>query len=172
MIIKLFGMFGKNLFSVNKLDYAKGKRPKVDCILCAVSDNNKLVDNLTIYEAAHFIVSVNLYPYNTGHIMIFPKRHLLDIREYTDEEILEIEFLTKTSMNILEEVYKPSGFNVGYNIGENSGASIPHLHRHIIPRYYNEIGVIDIIGGAKIIVEDPVLTKEKLIPIFREKLDK
>lgn len=162
-------MIEKNLFSINKLDYAKGKRPKVDCILCAVAGKNNFVDDLTIYQTDLFVVSVNLYPYNTGHIMVFPKRHILDIREYTSEEELEVELLTKGSMDILESVYRPSGFNVGYNIGEHSGASIAHLHRHIIPRYINEIGVIDIIGGAKIIVEDPVVTKEKLIPLFAKR---
>lgn len=163
-------MIYNNLFTCNKLEYAKGKRPNVDCILCAISDRNCSVVDLTIYETDLSLISINLYPYNTGHIMIFPKRHITDIRQFTEEEEKDVNKLTLISMDILEEVYSPSGFNVGYNIGENAGASIPHLHRHIIPRYINEIGVIDIIGGAKIIVEDPTVTKEKLSPLFKKKL--
>ncbi len=155
-------MFRQNLFSVNKLDYTKGDRPDVDCILCAVAENNEKVMDLTIYQTENFVITVNLYPYNTGHLMVFPKKHVLDIRELNDENVIEMENLTKICMDILEKIYRPDGFNLGYNIGMNSGASIAHLHRHIIPRYRNEIGVIDIIGGAKIIVEDPLVTRDKV----------
>ena len=156
-------MFRENLFSINKLNYTKGERPEVNCILCAVSKRDKLVIDLTIQETENFLVTVNLYPYNTGHLMIFPKIHITDLRNMDAGQSAEMEILTKKFMNIIEKVYHPDGFNIGYNIGENSGASIPHLHRHIIPRYKNEIGVIDIIGGAKIIVEDPVVTRDKII---------
>ncbi len=162
----------KNLFTINKLAYTRGDRPKVDCILCAVAEKNQFVNDLSIYHTHLSVVSVNLYPYNTGHVMIFPKRHLLDIREYTQEEFMEVEELTRLSMDILDEVYYPRGFNVGYNIGQDSGASIAHIHRHVIPRYQNETGVIDIIGGAKIIVEDPLITRDKLSKIFHARLDK
>lgn len=163
-------MFFKNLFTVNKMEYARGERPDVECILCAVAEKNNITVDLVIHETDLTLISVNLYPYNTGHLMVFPRRHILDLREYTDEEIKEVEYFTRISMDVLDDVYSPSGFNLGYNMGHHSGASIPHIHRHIIPRYINEIGVIDIIGGAKIIVEDPVITKEKLLEKFKNKL--
>jgi ATP adenylyltransferase len=164
-------MFKKNLFTTNKLLYTRGERPKVDCILCAISEKTNIVTNLTVYETDLMIISINLYPYNTGHLMIFPRRHLIDIREYSKDEMVEVEKLTHTAMNVLDSVYHPRGYNIGYNIGQDSGASIPHIHRHIIPRYQNEIGVIDIIGGAKIIVEDPVVTRDKLKKEFLNKVN-
>jgi ATP adenylyltransferase len=98
--------------------------------------------------------------------MIFPKRHVVDVRELKEGEVLEIHRLAKMSLDILDELYKPSGYNLGYNIGSFSGASIEHIHLHIVPRYRNELGFIDIIGGSKIIVEEPSLTKEKLWEAF------
>jgi len=160
-------MINSNLFTVNKLAYATGNRPEVECILCAIVDKDPKVTDLIVYEGNNALVCVNLYPYNTGHVMVFPKRHLTDIRQYNEKELLEIEDLSKRCMDALDILYKPSGFNIGYNIGNNSGASIAHLHRHVIPRYLNEIGVIDIIGGAKIIVEDPIITKNKFIEVFK-----
>ena len=69
-------------------------------------------------------------------------------------------------MDILDKEYMPQGFNIGFNIGEASGASIAHLHRHIVPRYKNELGFIDIVGGAKIYIEDPKETVKKIKKSF------
>ncbi len=156
-----------NLFNFSKIEYIRGKkRPTVDCILCAIKDKNPEVDSLDVYSTRFSTVCVNLYPYNSGHLLIFPNRHIEDIRKLTDEEILDIEHLTQKSINILEKLYLPAGFNIGYNLGHQSGASISHIHRHIVPRYPNEIGFIDIIGGAKIIIEDPQMTMVRLREAF------
>jgi ATP adenylyltransferase len=101
--------------------------------------------------------------------MIFPNRHVIDPRELTDEEVNELNQLQNLTLDVLEEVYQPKGFTVGYNIREASGASILHLHLHIVPRYYNELGFLDIIGGSKIIVEDPKETQEKLKQAFSKR---
>jgi ATP adenylyltransferase len=157
-----------NLFAA-KLNYVKGKRPKVRCILCSIGKRSPKVKNLVVYETEGFTIALNLYPYNVGHLMIFPKRHVIDVRTLKKEEVLEIHRLAKMSLDILDELYKPSGYNLGYNIGSFSGASIEHIHLHIVPRYRNELGFIDIIGGSKIIVEEPSLTKEKLWEAFERR---
>lgn len=157
-----------NLFNFNKIEYIKGRKtPHVNCILCAIRDKNPKVTNLEIIRTKLSIVCVNLYPYNSGHLIIFPQKHLVNIRELSDEEAMDIEILTRIALDIMDNLYSPSGFNIGYNMGSNAGASIPHLHRHLVPRYSNESGFIDIIGGAKIIIEEPHRTMERFKKAFK-----
>lgn len=157
-----------NLFSTHKLEYIKGDKLKVDCILCSIIGKEESVEKLLIYEGRYAVVSVNKYPYNSGHLLIYPRRHITDYRELSVREEREICSLLRASLNILDKKYSPSGYNIGYNIGEFSGASLSHLHMHIIPRYRNELGFIDIIGGAKIIVEDPYQTMKELKKAFAD----
>ena len=147
-----------NLFVPNKLAYAKGERPDVPCILCAALAGDERVTGLVATETERFGILANLYPYNPGHLMVVPKRHVEDVVDLDSEEVLELHDVQVQVMTLLRDLYTPSGFNVGYNIGASSGASIPHLHLHIVPRHRSEQGFIDIIGGAKIIVEDPHVT--------------
>jgi ATP adenylyltransferase len=94
--------------------------------------------------------------------MIFPKRHIRKIDELTKDEAAELHELLVKTISILDEEFNPSGYNIGYNLGENSGASIAHLHKHIVPRYENEVGFLDVLSGTRIIVSDPVDTHERL----------
>ncbi|MBD3181022.1 HIT domain-containing protein [Candidatus Poribacteria bacterium] len=153
----------KNLFVPGKLEYARGKnRPDVDCILCAIVAESDKVEKLEVYRSELFVVSLNIYPYTPGHMMVFPKRHVKDIRELTDEEITELHIVRKLCLDVLDQIYTPHGYNLGYNMGDAAGASIQHLHLHIVPRYHKETGFIDIIAGAKIIVEDPNVSLAKI----------
>jgi len=163
-------MFKKNIFVVGKRDYILGiDRPQVECILCTVLfGDHPGVKNLSIWEDSLLAVSANLYPYNAGHLLLFPRRHLTDIREMTDEESLRMIQLTRHSMDILDRTYAPHGYNLGYNIHDASGASIEHLHQHVIPRYPKELGFVDVVAGAKIIIEDPQVTMNKLRQAFSE----
>ncbi|MFW6138916.1 MAG: HIT domain-containing protein, partial [Spirochaetota bacterium] len=72
------------------------------------------------------------------------------------------------TLDILDRLYSPCGYNIGYNIGSFAGASISHVHMHVIPRYENELGFIDIVGGAKILVEDPTKTMQRLKQAFKQ----
>ena len=159
----------ENLFVPNKMSYAKGQnRPDVACILCAIVERNDKVERLEVHRTELFTISLNLYPYSPGHLLIFPNRHIVDKRELRSDEVLHLHELEGMSFEALTRAYQPRGFNVGYNMGESSGASIPHLHLHVVPRYTKELGFMDIIGGARIIIEDPIVTQEKLVKIFQE----
>jgi ATP adenylyltransferase len=160
----------RNLFVPNKLDYTRHQQSsETDCILCAIVRGEPQVTNLVVGRLEGFLASLNLYPYNPGHLIVFPERHLLDIRELSDREILDCFSLVKICMEVLDKLYQPQGYNLGCNIGAVSGASITHLHQHVVPRYPRELGLIDIIGGARVIVEDPTTTREKLISAFQER---
>ena len=159
----------QNLFVPNKMSYAKGKnRPDVACILCAIVEKDEKVERLEVHRTELFTISLNLYPYSPGHLLIFPNRHVIDMRELRSEEVLHLHELQCLSFAVLTHAYQPRGFNVGYNMGESSGASIPHLHLHVVPRYPRELGFMDVIGGARIIIEDPNATQEKLEQLFKE----
>lgn len=156
-----------NLFVPGKMSYARGvTRPDVECILCAIVDGSDQVVQLDVYRSELFIVALNLYPYAPGHLMVFPQQHVTDIRMLDDEEVMELHRLQNLCLDVLEELYTPHGFNLGYNLGKASGASIEHLHLHIVPRYSRETGFIDIIGGSKIIVEDPNITLSRVREAF------
>ena len=101
--------------------------------------------------------------------MIFPRRHLADIRQFTQEEVLAMHRLQERSMHALEALYNPRGFNIGFNVGQASGASIEHIHCHVIPRHRNEIGLVEMISqGSRVLVEDPMETREKLREVLDE----
>ncbi len=150
------------LFNTEKIKYVKGKKPKVDCILCAIRDRNPGVTVLEVFRTARFIVSVNLYPFNPGHVMVFPVRHVESFTDFTDDEALEMHHLTTKMIDALNDEFHPSGFNIGCNLGNGSGASIAHVHQHIVPRYDNEVGFLDVLSGTRVVVSDPVDVMERL----------
>jgi ATP adenylyltransferase len=158
----------KHLFVPSKKDYIRGKRPSVDCILCAIIAHDKRVVDSGIFSTPLMTVALNLYPYNPGHLMIFPNRHIEKIEELSRDEEIEMHRLTVLAIKILLKYFQAQGFNIGYNLGESSGASVKHLHRHIVPRYKNELGFVDILSGSKIFVEDPKHVLEKLRQAFRQ----
>ena len=152
----------KNLFVPSKGEYVKGKRPAVECILCSIMQKDPEVINLEVVRSKNFIIAVNLYPYNPGHLMIFPNRHIEEVEKLSLSEVGELHKLTIISLKVLRNLYNPHGFNIGYNLGKGSGASIKHLHLHVVPRYENELSFIDVLSGSKIIVEEPKDTVQKL----------
>ena len=148
-------------FNFSKMGYLTGEKPD-GCILCMIAENSTSVKKLKVWENDFFVVSVNLYPYNPGHLIIFPVRHITDIRDFTDEEERQMLVITKNLLNVIDKTHKPSAYNLGYNMGPVAGASINHLHRHIIPRYPREIGISDLIAGKKVLVEDPRVTCKRI----------
>ena len=163
-----------NLFVPGKTDYVKksASRPPGGCILCDVARGEGDVVNLELARANDFIITLNLYPYNPGHVMIFPARHVEDPRELDADEHAHLARLQNLTLDVLSVEYNPGGFNVGYNVGAAGGASIAHLHLHVVPRYPRELGVVDVLSGAKIVIEDPVETRRRLRAAFEKTLEK
>jgi ATP adenylyltransferase len=145
----------------DKYSYVSGNKPE-GCILCLLKDKADCVQNLCIYEDELIHASVNLYPYNPGHLLLYPARHLTDIRQLNDAENMRLIEVQNGLLNILDELYKPHAYNIGYNMGLTAGASIEHLHLHIIPRYPREIGIADLISGKHVLVESPFESLKRL----------
>jgi len=156
----------QNLFCPEKLSYVQGHRPRVDCILCSAYRNEPGVENLIVWQSELFFVTLNLYPYNPGHLMIVPVRHTCTIEDFTEAEILSSFAIQRMAFAVLRQMYNPKGFNLGYNLGHCSGASIDHVHLHVVPRYQRELGFMDVLNGSRIIVEDPIRTRERMAEAF------
>jgi len=148
-------------FNFEKLAYVRGGRPS-GCILCLLRDGSSEVEDLTVYRDDLFVVTVNLYPYNPGHLMIFPCRHIEDVRAYTEEESDRFRIVLDGILDRLDKTHHPAAYNIGYNMGRDAGASIDHLHLHVIPRYPHEIGIADLMAGKRVLVESPLDTRERL----------
>jgi ATP adenylyltransferase len=143
--------------------FSKPKDDKGECILCkAFQDNN---------DDAHFIVTrgklcyviMNLFPYNSGHLMVVPYRHTSLFTDLSDEESLEVMTLLKKMMKVLQIVSHPDGFNIGSNIGRTAGAGIDqHVHFHIVPRWNGDTNFLPVLADTKMISEDMEETLKKL----------
>jgi ATP adenylyltransferase len=151
---------GGYFFNFDKISYVKAKRP--GCILCMLRDGSPDVVDLSIWRDELFIASVNLYPYNPGHLLLYPCRHVEDVRELTAEEERRMLGAQRWLLGLLDRACSPHAYNIGFNMGAAAGASINHLHLHIIPRYPRETGIADLIAGSRVLVEDPRETARRL----------
>ncbi|MBN2352065.1 MAG: HIT domain-containing protein [Spirochaetales bacterium] len=140
----------------------KSEPRETRCLLCAVLAGEPGIVDLTVYRDELYAVTVNLYPYNPGHLFLFPVRHVEDVRALTADEAVRQDRLVKYFLDRLDAVYRPSGYNIGYNMGRPAGASLTHLHQHLIPRYSDEIGLADLVAGKRVLVENPRHTLERL----------
>ena len=145
------------------MDYVQGKsRPEVDCILCSIRDGDDRVESLKIYHDNFIFITLNLYPYNPGHLMIVPNRHIIKYLDLSKQELIHISRTIQGLQMLLDNIYNPKGYNIGINQGKIAGGSIDHLHIHLVPRYGAELGYIDIVGKTRIVPEGLESVKVKL----------
>lgn len=156
-----------HLATEGKLAYTRGRRPQVECLLCAVLAGHRDVEKLLIITTKLWAVSANLYPYNPGHLLIFPRRHTEDIRSLKRAEQRELHDVQACALDVLDAMYSPHGFNVGFNLGRSAGASVRHLHLHVVPRYDGELGFLDLLSQTRTVVEAPRTTVRRLRARFR-----
>lgn len=156
-----------HLATPDKLAYVRGRRPDVGCLLCAILERHPDVERLEIFRTERWAVSANLYPYNPGHLLLFPRRHVEDVRALRRAEERELADLQACALDVLEATYAPAGFNLGFNLGRSAGASVRHLHLHVVPRYESELGFIDMLAHTRVVVEAPRKTVRRLRGRFR-----
>lgn len=122
---------------------------KSDCPFCAAPDMSD-EDALIVFRGKTAYVIMNLFPYNNGHVLVCPYRHIAQYDETSVEEVAEIGELTQKAMRVLRRVMGCHGFNLGMNQGEIAGAGIAaHLHQHIVPRWANDANFFPIIAKTK-----------------------
>lgn len=116
------------------------------CLAPEMSDEESLI----VARGEHAFVLLNLFPYNSGHLLVCPYRHVAGYDDATTEEVAEIASLTQTSMRVIKSVSKNDGFNIGMNQGVVAGAGVAdHLHQHVVPRWANDSNFFPIIAKTK-----------------------
>ncbi len=125
------------------------------CIFCNRIKRNTDKKDLIIYRGHGNFVILNKFPYNSGHAMVVPNRHIGSLDRMTDEEAKEFFDLIKLTVNALKLTLKPDSFNIGMNLGRGSGAGVPeHLHMHIVPRWSEDTSFMPVIGKTRVVSFD------------------
>lgn len=154
------------LYSPWRIRYILSKKEK-GCIFCIKPSEKNDAKNLILYRSKHSFVIMNIYPYNNGHIMIVPYKHVATMQGLTDEELFDLIKTTKLSEKIIKKVYKPEGINIGMNLGKAAGAGIDeHLHIHMVPRWLGDVNFMTVVGGFRVIPEAFETAYQKLKEAF------
>jgi ATP adenylyltransferase len=158
----------------NYIDSFKTKKEGDDCVFCSVQNENIDSDNcLVVHRTNNCFVMLNLYPYNSGHLMVIPNRHLAGLDALTKEELNEMMDVVRLTMKVLDNTIKPQGYNFGANLGKAAGAGIDeHVHFHVVPRWNGDTNFMTALGEVKIISQDLLVTKKNLTTAFDEALKK
>jgi ATP adenylyltransferase len=146
----------QRIWMPERMAYIKGEG-KDGCAFCDIPSLGD-EDGLVVARGASVYVVLNLYPYNSGHVMVVPFRHVADYTELSDDETAEVASYTKKAMATLREVSGAQGFNVGMNQGSVAGAGIaPHLHQHVVPRWGGDTNFMPVVARTKVL---PQLLRE------------
>jgi len=133
-----------------RIDYVRKPKKIKGCIFCRASKKN--YKGPVILKAKYSTVLLNIFPYNNGHLMAAPRRHVRDTRQLNDVEMLDLYKTVDKAIVLLDKTLKPHGYNIGINLGKVAGAGIPgHLHIHIVPRWRGDTNFMPVISGAKVI---------------------
>ena len=141
-----------------------------ECVFCKMENEDiESLSNLIVDKGPLTFTLLNLYPYNNGHLMIVPYRHTSDFLSLTLEETGEIMVKMRDAYKALKEVLHPEGFNMGLNLGRVAGAGIhEHVHFHIVPRWNGDTNFMPVLGEVKVISQDLIETKKKLLEAYKK----
>jgi ATP adenylyltransferase len=136
------------------------------CIFCDAAHESTR-DDLVLVRTPLSYVILNLYPYNNGHLMVVPNRHVASLASSTPDELGDVMRLTRHAEIALAEAYTPQGINVGINLGRPAGAGIvDHLHVHLVPRWTGDTSFMSVVGNTRVLPEELTQTAARLRPIF------
>jgi ATP adenylyltransferase len=168
----------ERLWSPWRLAYVTSTSSKPDgCIFCDVSapvegsSGDPERDSLVLIHGRNCYVILNLYPYNNGHLMVVPRRHIGSLASATTDELSELMQFTRDAEVAITEAYQPQGINVGINLGRPAGAGIvDHVHVHLVPRWTGDTNFMSVVGNTRVLPEDMGETAMRLRPIFERLL--
>ena len=160
----------ERLWSPWRMAYVTGGgSATTSCIFCAVGDSGSPDgrDALIVLRGRVSYVILNRFPYNNGHLLIAPYRHVAALAALTADELSEMMWHTRHAEVALGESYKPHGINVGMNLGQSAGAGIAdHVHVHVVPRWNGDTNFMSVVGNVRVLPEELSDTAKRLRPIF------
>jgi ATP adenylyltransferase len=135
--------------------------PRPECVFCDALQRGD--DPLVAWVGERAFVILNKFPYNNGHLMVVPKRHVARLTELDPAELLEIMTLSQAAEQALSAVYAPHGFNLGMNLGRSAGAGIAdHLHVHLVPRWDGDTSFMTVFGDTRVLPEELPVTAARI----------
>ena len=157
------------LWTPHRMAYIQGENKPThtdagdECAFCT-APSIEGGSSLVVARGDHVYAVLNLYPYNAGHLMVCPYRHVADYTDLTAEEVAELAAYTQRSMTTLRAVSGAQGFNIGMNMGGVAGAGIAgHLHQHVVPRWGGDTNFMPVIGGTKTMPQLLEATRDLLV---------
>ncbi|MGC8594858.1 MAG: HIT family protein [Candidatus Kryptoniota bacterium] len=149
----------KYIESFSEEDNGNGK----PCVFCEKLSGEDDTGNLVVCRSELSAIIMNIYPYNSGHLMVVPFKHASSLDDLTNAEEMDIMQQIKTAVKILTSALHPDGFNIGVNLGRVAGAGIAdHIHYHIVPRWEGDTNFMPVLADTKVISEDMSQTLVKL----------
>lgn len=143
--------------------FKPGNENDKECLFCRVAKENKDKENYLVHRGKNGYIIMNLYPYNSGHLMVAPYKHVGKLSELNDEETLDCMNLVNLGCKLLDETIFPHGYNIGINVGRSAGAGIEaHVHFHMVPRWNGDTNFMPVLNDVKVISEMMDETYEKL----------
>jgi len=159
----------KNLWAPWRMNYILSDQKEEGCIFCPGEDRSKDGERLILYVGSLTVAMMNRFPYNNGHLLVAPVRHVAQMEDLSDEETLDLLRIVRESIGILRKVMQPEGFNVGMNLGCIAGAGMEeHMHFHIVPRWSGDTNFMTVLGEVRVIPEHIKETHRKLKPFFEK----
>ncbi len=151
-----------------RIDYILGPKPD-SCVFCLPEHTGEDRERLVLYRGARNFVIMNKFPYNNGHIMVTPYRHVMSLTDLDQEESHEMMALLQKCVKTLQACFKPQGVNVGLNLGEAAGAGIrEHLHFHLVPRWNGDSSFMAVMGETRVIPQHLQSTYSFMAPYFAD----
>ena len=150
-----------------RFEYVTAANQTSGCIFCHAAEFATQPESLVLHQAKHNFVLLNRYPYNNGHIMIAPYRHVANPADVDSDVLQEMMLLFQKGIQALRAVYQADGFNMGMNLGKCAGAGVEeHYHLHVVPRWNGDTNFMATLAETRVIPEDFAITLGKLKPLF------
>jgi ATP adenylyltransferase len=151
------------LFAPWRMKYILDNNKENGCIFCNFPEENKDEKRFILARSEKCFIMLNAFPYNNGHLMVSPYRHIADYDDLSIEELVDIHVNVQKVIKMLKRVQNPQGFNVGLNLGKTAGAGFDeHLHIHIVPRWNGDTNFMPVLDDTRVIPQSLLETYRTL----------